>query len=386
MPAIQTKTAHPRRFSDGDRPPLSDKLIEERIEIAIREEEERVSEMKAMEFLVRILIQANDLKQLPLWECQMGWDVMIECRGNQWRVHHDLLSQESPYFQERLPPKDPNGTPNLFTLGLHQPEMLGHALHFMYNKTYERARPSHEGPLDGEAIHRSVFMYLCGASVDYRLMMASAVECVDEAAEIVMDAMLTNRDIDTSHLFRPLLKAIGMALEQGTRGYMIPLRISMARLICILSRWMYEREDFEVAYHCSPAWPMILVQTQDDVAWFHAQESALASEGVCLAPPIGEQIGLDEHLIGGLSHNGIVGDGEADYDGETISGSEVHSNFGLDGDGLAPFSDSGGSGSAPETSSTLVAEANDSRCEASDNENGSDTTLRPGDDTDAVKQ
>lgn len=387
-PPVDTKAAHARRFSDGDRHPLSDKVIEERIKLVIREEEERVRKMKAMEFLVGILIRANDLRQLPLWECQMGWDVMIICRGKRWRVHHDLLSRESPYFQERLPPKDPNGTPVLFTLKSHQPEILGHALHFMYNKTYEGAKPNPNGPLDGEAIRMSVFMYLCGASVDYRLMMGSAVACIDEAAGIVMDAMLADRDIDTSRLFHPLLKAIGMALEQGARDYMIPLRISITRLICLLSRWMYGRQDFEAIYSRSPVWPLILVQIQDDVAWFHAQESALAGEGGCLEPPIEEQMVWDECLIGDPLYDYTDADGEVDYDGETTSSSEVYSNFGLDEYSLAPFSGSSGSGSGSisDMSSSLVAEPNDLRCEASDDDNRSDTTLRPGDDGNTPKQ
>ena len=43
-----------------------------------------------------------------LWENNVGWDVLIQCRGHTWRVHRDILCEQSPEWMAKyIPPKLP---------------------------------------------------------------------------------------------------------------------------------------------------------------------------------------------------------------------------------------------------------------------------------------
>lgn len=240
-----------------------DAMVEARIQEAIAFEEARKYQFEQRQLRIKTAIAAHDKKEskLSLWESQYEWDLRILWRSQdgseayQWNVHHDILCRESPYFKDRLPPKDPGGGYVSFNCSSHSKEQLATVLKWMYDKTYDGSRINWDNGVgkgrnvpNGEPVRRNVFMYICGASVNCESLMAYASDRIDEVSEAILDNNLFTLEFcSTNDLFKfslPLSLALMMMYEQGHRQNMLMLRLAMARLCDVVLFKMLCNEGF----------------------------------------------------------------------------------------------------------------------------------------------
>lgn len=215
-----------------------------------------------------------------LWEHQFGWDVLVRCQDQTWRLHREVLSAQSVYFRDRLAGQGPW----VIDCDLHELWQLGSALAFMYlGREYLSPTPSYldfmltvslgyEGsgltpgqPLDGLPVYRNVAAYVAGASVHCPSMMAFAVRALEAIREALTPVVLTGlfRDDPNVHLFHePLRLALADMYAQADGPLMEPLRLAMARLVdvVLVSLWgndafvkheMWVEMLFPLCYHDS---------------------------------------------------------------------------------------------------------------------------------------
>ncbi|KAL2261168.1 hypothetical protein VTK26DRAFT_4621 [Humicola hyalothermophila] len=177
-----------------------------------------------MEFTVEA-IALHDQGVISLWDTQLGWDVLIECRDLTWRVHHDILCRESDWFRDRLPPKNPNGRHTTFNCDSHDANQLSYALYYMYhhNSEHNENGLSLVAPLtsalDGEPIRHAVFSFIAGVSVDCPRLMRAATDAIDASADLLesfftQTPSLTIRQTNLESLYNPLGLALAMLYDQ----------------------------------------------------------------------------------------------------------------------------------------------------------------------------
>lgn len=196
-----------------------------------------------------------------LWEHQFGWDVLVRCQDQTWRLHREVLSAQSVYFRDRLAGQGPW----VIDCDLHELWQLGSALAFMYLGRYEGSGLTPGQPLDGLPVYRNVAAYVAGASVHCPSMMAFAVRALEAIREALTPVVLTGlfRDDPNVHLFHePLRLALADMYAQADGPLMEPLRLAMARLVdvVLVSLWgndafvkheMWVEMLFPLCYHDS---------------------------------------------------------------------------------------------------------------------------------------
>ncbi|KAK3329777.1 hypothetical protein B0H66DRAFT_634910 [Apodospora peruviana] len=241
-----------------------DDAIDARIREVIAEvevrEEVRDWNFQQREKRTRAMIEAHDRgdEKVSLWESQYEWDVKITCKDASWNVHHDILSRESEWFKDRLPPKDREAGYVQFDLPLHSKDQLGHVLKFMYDKKYDGAKlDTKTEPLDGQPILKNVLMYICGASVNCRSMMDFATDAIEDITQTILSGgpqgghILSSHYCGTHDIFKftdPFSLALSTLYEQGPNPFMVGMRVAMARLVDVCLMHLIINQSFRKSF------------------------------------------------------------------------------------------------------------------------------------------
>ncbi|KAK0733976.1 hypothetical protein B0T26DRAFT_46780 [Lasiosphaeria miniovina] len=239
------KDYHSRRYSSNDRPPPSLDFIDSIIEEALRMEEDRIRKMEERAARTSEVIAAHDQGEIQLWDTQYEWDLLIVCGGLSWRVHHDIVSRESMWLAEAIPPKDSHGGYVIYNCPYTSWALeIATALQFMYTKRWERVVLDPYYPHDGEVLRVNVFHYICGVSVGCPSMINHAVAAIDGATMVLAQFLPGHVDFDLSRLYQPLEVALITMYDQGDGALMQPLRSAMARLVDVSLMWLVRNHGF----------------------------------------------------------------------------------------------------------------------------------------------
>ncbi|KAJ9142164.1 hypothetical protein NKR23_g7391 [Pleurostoma richardsiae] len=197
------------------------------------------------------MLRALDQGNKPMWENQLGWDVMIRCKGASWRVHRSIIVEQSPeWIAKHIPPPGEGTKPTVWVLQSHDKHQLGNVLKFMYYQEYDNAEMDPEKPLEAASIVTNVAMYIAGMSVLCRPMMDYALTFIEDATDIIQDELpkLYKGNIDS--LEESIRRGLKIMYEQGNEKYLWSLRVVMAKLMDVCMLYLL----------LSPGWPTKYVE------------------------------------------------------------------------------------------------------------------------------
>ncbi|KAK4157869.1 hypothetical protein C8A00DRAFT_29254 [Chaetomidium leptoderma] len=277
-PSTASATPAHRTFSTlslntSSTPLPNDYVIEAAIQQAIKNEKKRIKMAEERDDRARAVIASHDRSELSLWESQYEWDVMIKCGDRTFRVHRDILCRESNWFEERLPPKDPNGGYVTFDCTGHCNIQLSNALYYMYNHTYYNGSFQITSALNGEPLRRAVLAYISGSSVNCLSMMQAALDGLDQATFQLkrffeQTPPATLKELDMSGLYIPLTAALFLTYEQGSdNDSMFGLRAALAHLLDVTMMYLSLSPGFvDTMTRYWSSW--LLPQTMNDAVYF----------------------------------------------------------------------------------------------------------------------
>lgn len=156
---------------------------------------------------------------------------------------------------------------------------------------YDGAWLSADDPLNGACIHKNVFMFICGASVNCRAMMDFATNAIDDTADVMEPLMPTvYQRYDLGRFHEVLREALAMMFDQGDRPVMGTLRLAMARLVDVCMMYLALNPGFKERFEAAWCPSIFLNCVQDNVRFKRL--------GWLDHPPEGEPSPLEEGVMG----------------------------------------------------------------------------------------
>ncbi|KAK3898798.1 hypothetical protein C8A05DRAFT_37605 [Staphylotrichum tortipilum] len=178
-----------------------------------------------------------------LWENPFNWDVLVTCGDFYWRVHRRVLCRESTLFRVRLAQDIPRGQWVVLDLSHHCRFQISASLYFMYtNTSYSPRQPPHaqvaaQSPLSTQPLTDATILYIAGISLICSRQASVALSSIARTTAHIHAqlARLPRPELAALDLratvAEPLTAALQLALDQGTRPIVRPLRAAIAHFL-----------------------------------------------------------------------------------------------------------------------------------------------------------
>ncbi|KAK1829817.1 hypothetical protein QBC39DRAFT_373346 [Podospora conica] len=216
------------------------------------------------------IVRAHDEGRIKLWGTGLHHDVVIECQGATFKVHHEILTRESTWFRDNgCWPDDREG--RVITVGMnsHDPMRLGFCIRFMYEKSYEFGTFKPDDPLSVNNMRTNVFMYDCATSIRYQNLMDFTVRNLYQYARDLKKFLATLPPA-ANQLPPGFVQELQTTLLETVNHTDNPLiyfqlRTAMASVMEVFLPWLRNHPAFVAAIQHGQIWKRLLEIVDKDI-------------------------------------------------------------------------------------------------------------------------
>uniref|UniRef100_A0A0B7JXB4 BTB domain-containing protein n=3 Tax=Bionectria ochroleuca TaxID=29856 RepID=A0A0B7JXB4_BIOOC len=183
-----------------------------------------------------------------LWVHPFGADVRVVTSTMSFMVHRDIVTAQSGWFRDNLPPANEDGSMVDITLTC-APETAAYCLRFMYTQRIEICDESE--PSDPAHLSRCALVYCAAVYLRVKGMVAHILRVIENTANDLA-RMITSRVLDHEGQsiwwfdFGPnhLYGALDIMYGQSSQELMKPFRLAMGGIFDATLFWLLARPQF----------------------------------------------------------------------------------------------------------------------------------------------
>ncbi|UPK98158.1 hypothetical protein LCI18_009093 [Fusarium solani-melongenae] len=216
-----------------------------------------------------ILEAAASRATANLWKSPFGADVVVRAGTMEFRVHRNIVTPESGWFHDHLPPPNTDGTPVEIHMDL-APEAVGHCLRFIYTREIEICEYNYEDPWKTIHLPRCVLGYCAAVNLRVPKMISYLLRIVEDTS------VQLGRVVRAEYLHRPLecsewnqfswyyQAALDILAWERSKKLVRPMRLALASVLDAILFWLMRQPLFVSVLQTT--WHKVLRASVMDIA------------------------------------------------------------------------------------------------------------------------